>query len=776
MRKPIFFATLSFLAISLIPTNITNGCGFYDYGYYVYTFTNPNIIEEPSYRPFFFTFMYYYDEWKGEEYAITENIKEWKSYFGNQGDDESYAQFIYKSSLKDIENFRAGKAPSSTLWSNDVVKILQAKKDEAFLDYMVFAKSCEPLAVDRDLDWEGNLQNVEQVKERADQLMEEGLTAFHSCESDFLKMRYTFQIVRLARYSMQWAETIRLYKDLMPEVKNVNSIIRYWTMEHYAGALYNLGKKAEAAYHFAQVFDKCGSRRKAAYRSFEITSDEMWQATLNLCKNNEEKAGLYVLRAIDPFSNTVEEMEAIYEIQPTSPHLELLLVREMQKFEYELLGASYNKRHDEAKFTGYNYNTDESFVQFPREDSKQYIKRLVDFAKKLKTSGQVQHPHLWQLAEGYLTFMNGNSKEAMRILNDLSKNKSLDKHFQSQITVFKAAIEVADFKEMNEANELRALELMPILKNVKPDVWGESNISEQADYLFDKMAMLYQKQGDYAKAYLAKKWGFDNLLYEPNLQVVSGLLDLYDKRTSFNAFEKEFTKPAFYDEEWTDNGVTYVTPNPEIKNQLLEMKGTLLLGDNQFETAIATFKQLPKEYLNQDYTFNQDDWDSPSNSRERFNISNRSPFHLYMNNQSVPVTDPTFNKLKLSETLLKLEEHVQSGGENLAEAYFMLGNIHFQTSSNGKAWRAKDYAWGYSSRYNYNENALVYLDKAIETGSKSDREWAAKACFVASACQTKDKVNNQKNYYKMLKEEYSDTEFYEQAIQECSWFLGYVNQ
>ena len=803
MKKYALFTFLLVGVLAFIPVKTTHSCGYYQMGYYVYSFVSPDLLEDPAHRPFFFTLSHFFEDWKGTAFAKEENLKEWKAFFDNQGKESDYDYLIYKSSIKDLERLRdrAFDQLSIAAKNNAIIQKLETNNKAGFLDYMIFAKTCEPLATSREFDWNGVPQVNNLAKRNFNYLIEEGLTAFHSCESDFLKMRYAFQIVRLARYAMQWEEVVQRYEALMPEVKNVNSIIRYWTMEHYAGALYNLKKRPEAAYFFSQVFNKCPSRRMAAYQSFSIKTDQEWNSTLALCKNKEEKSGLYALRAINPFGNAVEEMNSIYKLTPKSQQLELLLFREVQKLEYELLGASYAKARKEFKVTTYDYENDKSYVKFPRKASLQYLEELKKLVKTVLADKKAKRPHIWKLAKGYLEFMSGNNRKAAITFDQIGQRNSYGKAFNYQLEVFKAAVIIDDLEKIDTKTELLADKLSAKLKNIHPQGadYSDSGIAKNADYILDKLAILYQKQNKWGKAFLCHKHSFRDLLVRPDLNVVNDLIDLYDRKNTLNKFEQQLTRQIFFKREWSkkEQQFIYVTPNKDIKNQLIEIKGTILLGANQLDNAIAAFETLPDAYKNQTTPVDPSNWRGPNNSRERFNVSDNDPFHLYTNSRKKTAAKTTFNKLDIAKRLLKLEKLTKTDPNNAPEYYFQLGNAHFQMSYYGKSWRALDYYWtsagdteiypnvyetygGFHSRGNQsfriNEIALSYFEEAISLVGDKDSEWGAKACFMASACSNPVDNYGQKYYFKKLKNEYGDTDFYQQVIKECATFAHFTNK
>ncbi len=784
------------LVLLFTPTKMANGCGGGDYGYYVYSFVEPDIIEEPSYRPFFFTFMHFFDDWKGEVFSKEENLEEWNIFFSSKVKKEAIEEVIYKSSIRELDLLLKGTLTPSVK-DNGLFKHLKTRPNNEFVNYLIYAKSCEPYATtNRTFDWGGELDVDDKYHTNTGYLIEEGLTSFRSCKSDFLKLRYAFQIVRMARYSFDWKEAIRLYEDLMPEVKSTKSFIQYWTMEHYAGALYNDGQKEKSAYLFAQVFDKCPSRRFPAYKSFSVKTDEEWRKTIGFCQTNEEKAALYGLRAINPISNAAEEMKQIYALSPTSKQLNFLLIREIQKLEYELLGADYNQARKNMGHSSYDPISYEIYIDFPRSGSKQYLKELLTLVQKCIQEKKVQQPQVWQLAEGYLEFLGGNHATASNVFNNLeSSNQS--KVFKKQLQVFKAALEVDQLQNIDVATEEKIPEYLALLKNVESD--GNLGISEVANYTLDKLAYLYKQQGEITKGFLCKKLGFYDLLTRPSMTVVNDLLAMQDKLKNgqLSKYEKSLTQDIFYkseykyDQERGGYGKIYLGLDEEIKDKLKEIKGTIYLGLNDLDNAIAIFKSLPAAYQNQ--VSSPNGWiQEPT---DRFNLNQFDPFNLYIGSEKVKNVDPRFNKLKLAKQLKKLEDNIKAGTGNIGKHYYQLGVAHFNMTNGGKGWRALDYWWtsypgneiseniyGYSEYdwgnqdFVYHDKALSYLTKAIEL-TNNDKELNAKALFLAGACKTransKEERGRDNEYWNKLKQELKDTKFHQQIIRECDDFKLY---
>jgi hypothetical protein len=140
-----------------------------------------------------------------------------------------------------------------------------------------------------------------------------------------------------------------------------------------------------------------------------------------------------------------------------------------------------------------------------------------------------------------------------------------------------------------------------------------------------------------------------------------------------------------------------------------------------------------------------------------------------------------------------------------AQYYFELANGYYNITFYGNSWMASSFntrgllPWGYTKEQNYDfydcsraeEN---YLKAAKKTANK---EFAAQCYFMAAKCEQNKFYNNMpwlpytyymdtvdkeylrekmkyKNYFSVLKEKYSQTDFYQEALKECNYFNYFV--
>ncbi|MCU0447857.1 MAG: hypothetical protein MUE85_23405 [Microscillaceae bacterium] len=762
----IFYPIFIFLSLALIfrPQQIAKStCGGWDPNYYEsYQFFAPISFAEMA------DFDWQVDSTAGD------NLQEWKTYFKNKPRVEDIKQLVYETSSDDMQKVRATilKATSplpNALKDNSLVKYLIEKREISerdaleTIDYLFYAKVCEPEAVN-DESWEERKRDTEKMKWLADA----GKKYYkEKASNDFLKLRFAYQAIRMAHYTKQYDKVLRWYDELVEPISmQTESIIRYWNLALRAGALKNLGKKGEAAYYFSLVFDKCMSKRASSFLSFEIGSESEWKQALALCKDNDEKTTLYFLRALQPNALGLEEMQNIYQLLPNSPKLNLLLAREINKLESDLLNINLNE----------NLLFFKSYQGFPKAEAIQQLNKLKTFVNQVVSDKKASQPEVWALASGYLDYVAGNPQKATQIFNDLAKN-TRDKSLKNQIELFRLAMQISSLTKIDEQAENQLYE------QVK-----ETKHTHLHDFLINSFARLYQKQGEIGKAFLCKNAIWD-IKSNPKMDLLDNLLALTDKK-KLSDFEKDYlfkkiTNPTYYFEEENSKPARF-SPH----DILLEVKATVLFGQDKLEEAIAVYKQIPEDVI---YKIEGD------------------PFQANIKDcQDCPnsIGKGKYNRLSLAQKIVQLKKIAEKNTVEQDKVYFQLGNIYYNMTHFGNSWLAVDYVrsgsdlWNYKSTDIQPENrepifvdcskAKYYFERAMNGAIKNGNpEMAAQAAYLAAKCEQNEYYlrasgdgwgyilpsyePQNRRYFALIKKEFKKTQYYRELLKECSYFNTFVN-
>ena len=743
-----------------LPVRISKGCGP-DLSFQGYSFVIPAIVNQKSdYVPYFFKFDdFHYKFETVQKIQQKGNLEEWQEIFCDLVEIEDIETVIYRTSHSELKVLRTSiqnkKYPlSPRLQKNSFAKHLKKHNCEETIDYLIFAKHCEPYVI-RSNDWETPKRDTFAMQN----LIEEGRDKFLNTKSNYVRLRYAYQLVRLAHYKKNYPQVLALYDYLIPKTDQIESILNYWILGHKAGALKSLGKRVEAAYMFSLVFDQCPSKRESAFRSFFIKTDEEWNECLLMCQSDHERATLYALRANTKNSVAAEAMEKIYELDPSNENLELLLVKEIRELERDLLGVEFNDKNKQNR----------QFHNLPRKKAGDYLVTLQAFVLKCIDEKKVARPELWQLANGYLEYLAGDHYAAEKSFNRLKKNIT-NKLLSEQLDVFMLALKINSFESIDSEDEKEIADIItdnPFYKKYK----------SFPDFLNDRLAYVYKKQGNPGKSFRCR-YSLTALKSNPQPDIIEDLL-LVCRKDEPSKFERALITKK--------DGTT-------IENELIDMKGTYLMAQGRLEAALEVFKKIPRS-----------EWD----------LYQFNPFIDFVtdcvNECQMPDSIEYFNKVEIIEKIFELEYKAKSDFELGAKYYYQLGTAFYNMTYFGHSWQAMDFFrsganWSYDKDgvfpdyyfpFGNLENqdctkALEYFELARLT--TRDFELGAKAAFMAARCEQRmyytskeckynsygnkipDFPEDYNKYFRLLKESYSETDFYQKAIQECKFFEAYATK
>jgi hypothetical protein len=738
--------------------------------FYGYTFLYPDIINKSAaYAPFFLKWDDYYDKvfFKADPQK-KENIEEWVERFCDQPDTAHVDFVVYKASSSMLSGLRDAAADKTkktilpySLAGNTFAEMIAINGCTEIPEYLMYARKCEPYVTGQSDEWEDAPPDTEAMQD----LIKEGLGRFEETSSQFIRLRYAYQIVRLAHYAKQWQQTVDLYNFLMPKVdRKKPSIIFFWTLGHLAGALQKLGKYPEAAYRYSMVFRFCASKRAQAYRSFRIRNDQDWDATVKLCQSDAEKATLFILRAGGSHTHAVEDMQTIYELDPSNPQLDILLVSEVQELE---------KIYLRTRITDQKHGT--AIGAINRQNAAQHLLDLSNFVRRVIRDKQTPNPKLWRCMVGYLELLSGDryaaEKSFDRAEDLLNKREDYDQNLQKQIDIWRlvhAIVSINPNSEFpdDEAFRIRSYSIFKTNPYFEP-------------FLQDWLSAAYAATKHPGKALLAA--------YEPSALGLNPNMEALDDLIKVAADDN----PVFLEK------AMMIDTNPaRIRARLYDIKGAYLMSIGQPEAALATFRNIT--------------------ATEQALLPQFSPFREITGERiNIPITDTLLlNRKQIVEKILEYEFRAKAASAEKAPVaawyYYLIGLAYYNMSYFGYEWEALDF---YRSGYNWNrlaqgpvfslagspagnrENmdvslALSYFEKALYEAQNP--ELAARIAFMAARCQQKawfctpecryrpgSKLiptlpDEYMTYYNIMQKNYTGTAFYGQMVKECKWFAAYM--
>ncbi len=729
-------------------------------------------------RPFLFSFDRLYDyKWAEPEYLYRDNSTEWVDYCSSRASRAEVDSFVYASKLSELESVlnaaKSGKLITGKFKDNTMARYLRDNQDISALEYLVFAKKCEPHTTSSYYEaWEEappkNLKLMRQLYQEAQKNSEKATKLV-------LKLRYAYQAVRLAHYSGDFSQAIGTYDQLIAPLKT-ESVVKYWALGNKAGALLSSGRRPEALYLFSVVFEKCPTKRVPMYYSFRPQSDDEWAEVMNLCKNNREKSTLHLIRAINPDAQVVEEMESVYKLEPQSDYLTLLLVREINKLETNLMNYDF-KFEFPIPMEYKNDITDDG-----SQMSSEYLYRFKKYVSGKVADKKVKDLRVWQLAEGYLMYLTGDFQAAAQIMESLESTETNAKT-KRQIRTFRYLLKISQLKNLDKTTEENLyMEYLSLgyedVKNYENEWEFEYGHKYVYQCMLSNFSRCYKQQGEIGKAFICEK-GIKGLFENTNLAVVENALKWATRPST--SFEKHLVE-----KEFAQAGIS----GAEV---LWDIKGTYYLRKGDLKNAKSAYEQVSESYRQQ---------------ASGYFLLHFNPFEGFIHDRHDEAeerfgTALDNHKLWLVNKMIELEEEAIRNPQKAAENYFKLGNAWYNMSFFGPGWRALAYYRSGSDLFYFDIDpddyltaeqiesqksslfydmnpALSLYEKALSQNPNS--ELGAKIRFGMAKCklnQTYTKngtVNELNQQYSLLKKSYAGTKYYAEIIRECSYFRNYINK
>jgi hypothetical protein len=717
-----------------------------------------------------------------------DNLAEWRQFFTNRASVDEIENVIYDSKNKNIllyalaclkDGIPVDTARLGGLAKNRLLDYIIKSKLSESLEYIIFAKDCEPWVTNWD-PWEDPPRRDFQAMQR---LIETGWGRYSKTNSDFIKLRYAYQVVRLAQYSGQPEKCITYYDQMVPGL-NIRSIITYWAMGHKAGALRTTGKPLDSLILTSLIFDQCPNMMDNALRDFYIPDETLWKECLSSLNNNHRKATLWMLRGLKEERLTMEPLINMFELEPKSARLEMMLIRETNKVERQYLTSAV-------------FFPAGRLGQTPDFD---YIKQLQAFALRGANSGQIRQPGLWYLTAGYLSLMMKDFSQANSWLTRAEAVNSNGTELRRQIALVKNLITIAAGNTISPATEAAIYADL---------IWAGGLVYDYNNQAIYRSLLLLLGQKYLAAGEVAKAAGcFNKAGYESS---AAFLVDIY----STNA-DLERMIALVQSKDKNDLEVLLARSLRYSANDIRCIEATKLMRKAKFAEALAIYKQIqagywdkyrkPKPVSADDYWFNDPGeysgglWTNFENTG--FDLSRGYSWLEAYQQKKLRF----YTRLDFAAKLTALQTEARANPKDAAKYYRQIANGFFHSpfwGYNDQVWRGNlinglsrypdypfnvlDFAEKYQAKiaefykeYGTRTLALQYYRKAI--AAASDKELAAQCAALAFLCQegfAPDSGNEEREidgtFFDLLRKNYAGTETFRHLMKECATlkdFLG----
>lgn len=729
-------------------------------------------------------------------------------------------------SFEDIYSIQYSCAPDSFLiayeqknWSafkgNSFINWLLKKKNKAYLEYFILAKQMEAAQFYRGDPWTANLLDTNTIS-----LKKLAKTALDRCgktKNSFLKARYAFQAIKTVYYVTE-PDNLSAYLNAFEKyIEPGQSVVKGWGYYFYGLLQLDQFKRNVC---LLRAFDLSEEKKVAAFN--KIDPDSL-SAIIQKEKDLYLKEVALAMQGIYTTGRAADIILTLYQVNPDSKYLPLLLSREINKVEdwiwsYTFLGFSSLGIDYEGKATisywNKGYTEDEAqqkiLIGENREKDLEYVDGLCALMAKMANAAFFDIDFL-KLAQAHLYNIRGNYTAATRALAGLTLPDTSIYYKQWLIE----SIILCTNTENISAPDVQARLLQWLLAfDTAPspnESDNEGTLSENEDDLSELFLVISKKFQDKGNINMA------GLLYNKSHHI----RNIYDGwETSWDdTYRPQQKKPhsvspkmnykqiAFWDRYASPSDLEaliafkhrkhktafeqYISPQQWPDDQVYkDLTGTKYMRMERYHDALEVFQSMDQEFWNDNYHY-----------------ADYLPFTGISDLRTYAPWEKTRTKYykKTCKTdivadIVAIVEQLNKPGlsnEQKAACYLQLGNCKLNMTKNGLFWMMLSYGnFGQENRENtgnfftytfypntiaYGDNyygaqsAMTAYDKALKLSKNRELQAAAylyrELAFLLSDHRTDydyDKKRPASLQVKMLKKYYANTKAYEAAAAYCA--------
>ncbi|MWB93492.1 hypothetical protein GON26_03910 [Flavobacterium sp. GA093] len=758
--------------------------GGYDYDFIGYNsnFT-PETFTEESYTPLFLSGDVFYEIGFVSNYnsRFNDNIaKDWKEYLKQKADTATINFFLLDKSKKEIvqdESFVSKsefdldqlhlfytskkKNETSEKWSKKIN--LKDKEIKNFLEFMYLAKRIESSSVGNYEYWsyepaEANLfSDWKWIGE-----IEKNYT---DTKDSFLKNRYWFQTMKAYFYSDNNKKAIDFFNKTEASVPK--NTLYYRALAYVAGVQYKVKNYAQSNYLYAQVFDKCPQMRVVAAYNFHPQEEKDWNESLQLAKNNQEKAALWAVQGY--YKNETEAIEKIFGLDPKSEHLNYLLTRLVNKQEDKINNSFQKDTEPDAKAKSQTVAENKAY------NKSKVDKIAFDLVTKITASGNTNKPYLWDTALGYLQTLNGDFSKAENSFEKAEKSMPKTELANNQLRLLRFVNNMSKITKLTDKNVNSILKDLNWLYQELPKEYRGTEFRYQNASQWSKtyLSRLYKEQSN---PVMAELFGETNSYYWGNGN------SFYDNEKNLLAMKTFLAKPNKTEIEQTGFGIY----------------GLKLKDINNFQAVKATYQNKISDAI----TFIKE-----ADSVQYMNFLG-NPFNGNIKDchdcDHTAYQKKKYSQLDFLQTIQLMQDKIAKNEDTYTNS-LLLGNAFYNIThfGNGRTFYEINIVGYGSSPYSFRDSMKkmitncslpkMYYQKALEAATTKEQK--AKCIYLLAKCERNEyynkKYNSLNNWwevednkinflawsgFKTLKNEYSDTKYYKEVLAECGYFNTYVNK
>ena len=725
-----------------------------------------------------------------------ENCSEWVNFSNNQVKQPDVFSIQYETTP---DSFLT--AYKNNYWKsftgNSFISWLQKKGNHAALEYMALAKQSEVFFIQPADPWD---TTAAIPKEQIESVSHIAVHALSEENSTFLKERYAFQSVKLIYYTNDEKANTQLTDIYDHYLKDRKTIVASWALVYYAMTLKNNDARTLT---LLKAFDKTEEKKRFCYQRI---SEQDLLAVKKKTNDPKTLALINTVYAIKNKGQAIQNIKAVYESDPNSKYIPLLISREVNKLENwlwspEILGFYDNYRPDLPEGSERNH----------KKIRAADMKYLIEFRSWLESSHLISAKPYEQLALIHLLNMEKRYADAQNLIDKLPAklNSRLEIQRQTeQLIVLSQSNDIIkpDVQQKIALSIKKMMTLDPIFKHQIDSGYSmqeQYDRNENEDDLAELLVLLSnscKKAGDMVTA---------ALLYNKSN------ITLNEYSSGANDDAVNYRRISFLDRNGTPDDIDKLlqfknSSKKTLFQQLItpakwgtedfykDLKGTMLIRRKQFREALIVFGSMKQTF-----------WDNNYEYKDYLPTTSIISMGDIIPGETNKVKDYAYISKKLIvKDIVDLQEKLNNATDDKVKAglNYKLANCYFNISYYGKAWMMYSYGksyndWGYDNSYNYNWASYSFYPNSIKYGDDyygcknamdaynislsltKDNELAAKCLLSLNFCKTVASVYSTEykkpviktDYLKILVTKYKHTYNFKEAAMICADVREYVD-
>lgn len=729
-------------------------CGWDEGDWYYYNLFNQEIMSDERYRPFL---LIYGSRYYTNDTLRNGNIEEWRQYLGLSYDETKY--LVFKASRNDLQNLSKGKRAADENLSFASADFMKNHK-QALL-YLAYAKYLEPymrIIPGEDTDFYWDLPEYEHNAGDLDyEKVKTVLTKSWNAESDNeLKLRYGYQLVRLAHYTRRYQEAVQLFDQYVEPLK-MRAELYYYALAQKAGALRGMGETQRANRDFIRVFANSYDLKTMAYTSLTMG----WDNEINFADfvagaaDNNERNDIFFMMGYSDFTNPVNEIEKIVVTDPDAIQAKVLMVRAINMLERRMLLSyvPWREGDDRSRYPYLGQDDTEGRTFFNQ------ALRVSDMQRD-----KASDKNFWNLASSYLHFLNKDFELANNCLGNV---KSTDADYMAMVKNLTAYIDICRQPKI-DANTERYL-----FDNYAKMIKGEENYSlNMADNSFIGVVLSnrYGLQGEKAKSFLTLRH-VKAIEENPDESLLDDIQSFLNKKKKTQL------------EEYIATTSTTEMANPN--NYLAYVKGVLRLTEGDFKTAKGLFEKQTRLKMSRRIFGHNIEVYYSGDEKDIMRDDYIAEFPFIRDNMT---------EVEVADALMQLDKiGKKEKGDESAKANYLIANFFYNVSRTGYYRQYLRFDnnngfsyWKFGPDANVYKNTLDLSSAYLEKAKKSAEDRELKAHIVYAQAKNAQQVmedhvdtwDQQKVIpHAQLNEfdQYAGTSYHQAVLSNCLYYRDYHN-